>query len=194
MGLRTGLYFSSFHASSDIGGPHGYSLTYTNNNQLKTGYHFGFYLDLKSRNHFSIQPELNFIRCRHNIYYKEWWRGPPDRTSITDYELTCSVLQLCLLPKFIIGDNSEVKIMAGPFLRIPFASGDEWKSSSAGKTDAGIGTILGIRFDIPVKSDFICIDIRAATDISSILSTPVPIKETSVSLGLSYLFGRKMKF
>lgn len=194
VGLRAGLYLSSFNASSDHTGPHGYSLTYTNNNQLKAGYHFGFYFDFKGRNHFSIQPELNFIHCRHNIYYTQWWRGPPDRTSITDYELTCSLLQLCLLPKLVIGDNSEVKILAGPFIRIPVASGDDWARSRRNKIQGGFGTILGLRFDIPVKSDFVCIDIRAATDISSIMSTPVPIKETSISLGLSYLFGVKMKY
>jgi hypothetical protein len=195
VGLRSGLYLSSFNASSSYGGPHGYSLTYTNNNQLKAGYHLGFYLDFKSKSHFSLQPEINYTRVSHNIYYSEWWSGyQVGRTAITDYKLTCSVLQLCLLPKLTVGDNSEVKILAGPFIRIPLASGDDWSRSRQNRVQGGIGTILGIRFDAPVKSDFICIDIRAATDITSIMSTPIPVKETSVSLGLSYLFGVKMKY
>ncbi|MBK7626870.1 MAG: hypothetical protein IPJ16_06660 [Bacteroidales bacterium] len=194
VGLRTGLYLSSFNASNSYGGPHGYSLTYTNNNELMAGYHFGFYLDFRSRNHFSFQPEINYTRVRHSIYYSEWRSGyPVGSITITDYELTCSVLQLCLLPKLIIGDKSEVKILAGPFIRIPVASGDNWAMSRQNKIQGGIGTILGLRFDVPVKSDFVCIDLRAATDISSIISTPLPIKEASIALGLSYLFGVKVR-
>jgi hypothetical protein len=192
LGIKTGLYLSYFQSSSETGGPHGYILTVIDENKFKPGFSVGLFLDFNSKRHVSIQPEINYIWFRHNIKYSEWYKGSPvGNTTNTEYELSCSVIQFCLLPTLALGNNRNVNILAGPFIRIPLFA--QYKGSIKGEDalHGGVGTIVGLNVNTPVNSGFLCFEIRAGADISNIMTTPKPIKETSVALSLSYLFRLK---
>ena len=194
VGIRTGLNLSDFQMSPVGSGPHGYSLTVNDENRARAGFSFGLFLDVKSNNHFSLQPEVNYIRIRHNINYSEWRRGyPVGSITNTDYTLTGSIIQFSLLPGFSFGKNSNLKIFTGPFCRVPVLVSYNGTKSKEDDLLGGLGAIFGLRVDFPVKSDFLSFELRAGTDLTNIMSTPVPVKETSVTFSLAYLFKLKLR-
>ena len=193
IGIRPGICLSDFQMSPVGSGPHGYSLTVNDENRVRAGFSFGLFLDVKSNNNFSLQPEVNYIWIRHNINYSEWRRTYPDGSiTNTDYTLSGSVIQFSLLPGLAFGKNSNLKIYTGPFCRVPLLVSYNGTKSREDDLQVGIGAIFGLRVDIPVKSDFLSFDLRAGTDITNIMSTPVAVKETSVTFSLAYLFKLKL--
>ena len=194
IGIHTGLYLSDFQMSPVGSGPHGYSLTVNDENRARAGFTFGLFLDVKSNNHFSLQPELNYLWIRHNIKYSEWRRAYPNGSiTNTDYTLSGSVIQLSLLPGLSFGKNSNLKIYTGPFYRVPLLVSYSGTKSREDDLQGGLGAIFGLRVDFPVKSDFLSFELRAGTDLTNIMSTPVPVKETSVTFSLAYLFKLKLR-
>lgn len=212
LGVRAGLYLSEF--SGEGGETHGVrsSLTITNEVQYKPGFSLGVFIDIKAKNRFSIQPELNLIFYSHRVKYnEEYGLGTLTQTD-GDYILSGSMFQICLLPKLAFGKNSNVEIFAGPFCRIPFSS--MWKGqitttnstmvtynpvsyninytknldpgSIGGTVKGGVGLITGLRADIPVKSSFFFVEFRIGGDIGNSVSYP-GLTESSFTLGLSYL-------
>jgi|WetSurMetagenome_2_1015567.scaffolds.fasta_scaffold112794_2 hypothetical protein len=187
LGIRNGMYLSYIQILPEEGG-HMSHPTYTQENKFKAGYNFGLFLDIKSKHRISILPEINYLWFRHRIKYSgvHYWPGPV-YTYYTDYVLSCSEIQFCVLPKLTVGKNSNIKILAGPFMRIPLALHRRGESISNQTVSTDVGAICGLRADVPVNSNFVCIEIRAGSDISNLIKSP-EIKETGITLGLSYLF------
>ena len=187
IGLRCGLYFSGLNAprNDPSGPPMGYSHYEVEDKGPRAGFSTGLYLDLKGSGNFSIQPEINFMWFSHDTKLVV---VRPYNSSIVNYNYNLSYfnMQLCLLPKLTIGKTGVVKLMAGPYLRIPLIIRDDGKITE--KTEETLQTCAGIiaclRFDTHVKSTLLGFEIRAGTDLVSAHS----FKETSITLGLFYAF------
>jgi hypothetical protein len=162
----------------------GYSFYDLDGDRLSSGFCSGFFLDNKGDQNFSIQPEINFLWFSHEANLTVVRRYQFGTTNYND-KFSTFIMQLCLLPKFSLGKKSNVKIMAGPFLKFPLiTTGD---ISSGGGFQVSAGSIACLRFDAQTNSGLIGFDIRAGIDQASAQS----FKETSLTLGLSYVFGLK---
>jgi hypothetical protein len=187
IGIRCGLYFSNLNAphTAPSGPPMGFMYYVVEDNRSRAGFSTGFFLDLKGASNFSIQPEINFMWFSHDtklVVVRQ------NNASVVNYnfELSYFNIQLCLLPKLIIGKKSNVNIMAGPFLRIPLIirNDGEITEITEDTLQTCVGTIACIRFDRQVNSELLGLEIRASTDIVSSQA----FRETSITLGLSYVF------
>lgn len=214
LGIRAGLYLSNYAQGSTYEPKtHGVwsSFSVNSENQFKTGYNFGFFLEKHGSHHFSIQPEINYISTKHDIRYSEWYRVTPNSIeNIADYVLSSSFIQLSILPKLSLGNHSIIKLLAGPYVRIPVYSRYEGqieretynmvlKTSSTAVLNAndtedifkgGIGAIIGLRVDIPFNANTLGVEIRAGEDINDTTTSP-SMKETSMTFSLIYFMRLK---
>lgn len=187
IGIRSGLYLSNLNVPRTVpsGPPMGYMYYEVEDNGPRAGFSTGFFLDVKRPGKFSVQPEINFMWFSHNtklVVVRSY------NSSVVNYNYDYSYfnMQLCLLPKLTIGKKSNLKIMAGPFLRIPLIIREDGEKTE--KTEEMLQTCAGIiaclRFDKQINSDLLGFEIRAGTDIVSASA----FRETSLTLGLLYVF------
>jgi hypothetical protein len=188
IGIQGGLYLSNLHAprTNPNGPPFGYSYYEVEDNGATAGLSTGFFLDFKGASNFSLQPEINFMWFRHTsklVAVRPYLRSVANY----NYELSYFNMQLCLLPKLSFGKKSHVKLMAGPVLRIPLVirNNGEKIDKSDETLQASPGGIACLRFDVPVNPGLLGFEIRAGSDF---FTGEYTFKETSITLGLSYVF------
>ena len=187
IGIRSVLYLSNLNIPRTVpnGPPMGYMYYEVEDNGSRAGFSTGFFLDVKRPGKFSVQPEINFMWFRHDTKLVV---VRPYNSSIVNYNYDYSYfnMQLCLLPKLTIGKKSNVKIMAGPFLRIPLIIREDGEKTE--KTEEMLQTCSGIiaclRFDKQIDSHLLGFEIRAGADLVSAQA----FRETSICLGLLYVF------
>ena len=184
VGIRAGLYLSRLSSiTAPNGPPMGFSFYVDGESNLGAGFSSGLFIDFKGEHSFSIQPEINFIWFSHDTQMGVVRRYQPGVT-YDNSGFSTFITQLCLLPKISVGHTSNVKIMAGPFLKFPLiTTGDAISNESS--LQPCFGALACLRIDIPLKYDILGFEIRAGGDIVSAQD----FKESSITLGLCYIFG-----
>ncbi|MBK7134589.1 MAG: outer membrane beta-barrel protein [Bacteroidales bacterium] len=185
LGIRGGLNLSYLNSIKDPSGPPMGSSHYDlEGNRLSAGFSSGFFLDFKSEDNFSIEPQINFIYITHEANLTVVRRYQSGVYSYND-RFSSFIMQICILPKFAVGKKHNFKIMYGPFVKFPLITTSN--SSTGDGFQIGVGQIACLRLDAQAKSGVIGFDFRVGSDLASSQN----FRETSLTLGLSYVFGLK---
>jgi hypothetical protein len=187
VGIHAGLYLSNLKEPRTVpnGPPMGYMYYEVEDYGPTAGFSTGIFLDFKGAHKFSIQPEINFMWFSHDTKLVVV-RSYNQSVVNYNYEYSYFNMQLSLLPKLTVGKKSNVKIMAGPYLRIPLIIRDQGEKTET--SDEALQTCSGavacLRFDTHINSGYLGFEIRAGKDIVS----SEAFREASVTLGFLYGF------
>lgn len=197
IGFRSGLDLSLYKVTGDEWFGHYYTVT-INQKDLSPaiGFNAGIFLDFKRKKRFSLQPELNIFFSRHRIIYSTWQRqGTAGIVHDYNYYLSSVVLQLSIPAKMRFRTIPDLNIFAGPYCNFPvYVSRAEAKSEIAGdKVLITPGTLIALRYDFPLKSDMIGLEIRWNAALFGTISTPRTIRENNILFAFSYQFLRAHK-
>ncbi|MGE0635155.1 MAG: outer membrane beta-barrel protein [Bacteroidia bacterium] len=208
LGFSAGALLSSYFQGSEndrggLGTPTNYTITYEKN--PTAGFTAGCFADLYYKPRFSLRLDINYLYSRHHIKYVENIGGASSTSNSADYEITGSVIQFSLLPKFTLGEKKRIYILLGPYIDIRAFSTIKGKiekhsyNYSTNTTTIStltnneikerlnntVGPLVGLGVNVPLKENYFCVESKLGYGFGNVITSP-NMRQLFITLNIIY--------